>query len=571
MTIRPAFAALALLALAARTEAAANPEATCARASGGAAVRCLANYTAAVERCRRKADAACEQGVRAASGVIAKALAAPTDPVRTACSEDAAFALGYLSQADAIARAPESCTDFAEDFLAIGYAKDLAALSSKAMKCQRHVTDVLRGLRGAVIARFGPGCFEKEIAGKACKHATRDKAVTRARQRARKAILAGCRSDFDALGLSTVTPTSAAVDDVIDRVVTRARHFAERSYPANELGPTAAYGPYKIGVRTLALVDPTRHDVGSTDPRPVTVEVYYPATDAATAGVPKDVIKVLGLDIVASPAYRDVPVAPGPFPLVLFSHGNNGIRFQSFFFAAHLASHGYVVACPDHRGNTFVDAGAGIIDPDVAKNRPLDLSFLIDQFLAFNDSGGDAFEGAIDPTRIGVSGHSFGGYTAFAIAGGDFGLGAFADLRVKAILPQAPANPFPDAFFATIHVPALILGGSIDTTTPFPANQQKPFDLLPSGAAIVGLGELADAGHFTFSDFCEVPRNLLSFLGGFDEACEPRHLAWRWAHRIVNYLSLNFFDAILNGDADAAARLTPAALATVDELTYQGK
>ena len=568
--VRP-LAPLLLLALASSVPAATSPEATCARASGDAAARCLADYTAAVERCRKTADAACEQGVRAANGLIAKALGAPADPVRTACSDDVAEALGYLSQADAIARAPESCSDFAEDFLTIGYAKDLATLSTRAMRCQRHVTGVLRRLRGAVIARLGPGCFEKEIAGRTCRHAARDRAVARARQAARKAIVAGCHADFDALGLSTATPTTAGVDDLIEREVTRARHFAERSYPANELGPTAVYGPYQIGVRTLALEDASRTDVGSTDPRPVTVEVYYPSTDAATAGVPKDVIKVLGLDIVASPAYRDVALAAGPFPLVLFSHGNGGIRFQSFFFAAHLASHGYVVVCPDHRGNTFVDIGAGIVDPDVAKNRPLDLSFLIDQFLAFNTTSGDPFAGAIDPERIGVSGHSFGGYTAFAIAGGTFAVGTFTDPRVKAILPQAPAAPFPDAFFDAIHIPTLILGGSIDVTTPFAENQQRPFDLLPSGAAVVGLGELADAGHFTFSDFCEVPRTLLSFLGGFDEACEPRHIAWRWAHRIVNYLSLNFFDATLSGDVDAAARLTPAALATVDELTYQSK
>ena len=54
-----------------------------------------------------------------------------------------------------------------------------------------------------------------------------------------------------------------------------------------------------------------------------------------------------------------------------------------------------------------------------------------------------------------------------------------------------------------------------------------------------------------------MPRDLLAFLGGFDEACEPRHLPWRHAHDIVNYLALNFFDATLNGDAEALARLDP--------------
>ncbi len=175
------------------------------------------------------------------------------------------------------------------------------------------------------------------------------------------------------------------------------------------------------------------------------------------------------------------------------------------------------------------------------------MSFLIDRFLAFNATAGNFFQGSIDPDRIGASGHSFGGFTSFVLAGGPQ-----SDARVKAILPQAPAAPFDDAFFAGIHIPVLILGGSIDATTPFPSQQERPFDLLPSGASIVGLAELAEAGHFTFSDFCEVDRELLGFLGGFNEACEPRHMPWRHAHDVVNYLSLNFFDATLKSAAPSA-------------------
>ncbi len=77
--------------------------------------------------------------------------------------------------------------------------------------------------------------------------------------------------------------------------------------------------------------------------------------------------------------------------------------------------------------------------------------------------------------------------------------------------------------------------------------------------------------HFTFSDFCEVDRQLLAFLGGFGEACEPRHLPWRHAHDIVNYLALNFFDAVLNGDAAALARLAPSALERIGDLAVQRK
>src|SRR5262249_58892108 len=208
---------------------------------------------------------------------------------------------------------------------------------------------------------------------------------------------------------------------------------------------------------------------------------------AAILGVPKDVVQVLGVDVVATPAYRDVAHAPGTFPVVLFSHGNDGIRFQSFFFAAHLASHGFIVATPDHHGNTFVDSLLGIVDPNVAVNRPLDMSFLIDQLLAFDAEPGNFFDSAIDPGRIGMSGHSFGGYTTFAVAGGTFALGTFRDPRIRAIFPQAPYTAiFPDAFFPTVAVPALVVAGSVLLDAPVADDQPRPFDLLPDGAPDAG-------------------------------------------------------------------------------------
>src|SRR5262249_1593043 len=77
---------------------------------------------------------------------------------------------------------------------------------------------------------------------------------------------------------------------------------------------------------------------------------------------------------------------------------------------------------------------------------------------------------------------SFGGYTVFAIAGGPTALGTFTDPRVRAIMPQAPAAPFPTDFFATITIPTLIAGGSIDETTPFDSQQLAPYEALPAGA-----------------------------------------------------------------------------------------
>jgi len=506
-----------------------------------------------------------------------QALARTEDPVLRACTEETAEPLGYQSIDDVVFRIPEACMDFAEDLLDIEFADDLTILSPQELKCQRTVAGKLRSLRKSVVKQFGTKCFVRDFAGSACNRTLRDARVDDKLTRVHRQILSRCGSNFDALGLSTLGPESTLeerIDEVLDRVIDRTRHYAQRVYPPNNLGPSAELGPHPIGVSTLLLTDPARLNVLGTGPRPVTTEVWYPSTAEAVEGVPEEIVSVLGIPLFAVPAFRDVALAPGSFPLVLFSHGNNGVRIQSFFFAAHLASHGFVVVSPDHHGNTFVDSLAGIVDPEAAINRPLDMSFLIDEFLTFNSDPGNFFEGAIEPSKIGVSGHSFGGYTTFALAGGTFPLGTFTDSRVKAILPQAPAASdtfFPEDFFSTITIPTLIVGGSIDETTPFPGNQQYPFDNLPSGASVVGVGELIGGGHFSFSDFCEVPRDILAFMGGFEEACEPRHLPWRHAQDIVKYLSLSFFDGILNGNGDALARLAPENLGTIEDLVYQSK
>ena len=553
--------AILALALVARPDVAgaATPAATCMRASGNAAARCLDRYADVVARCRAQRDVACEEAVRAAGGALDGALGRIDGPDGRACSDDSSAPLDYTSATDVIVRGREGCGDFAEDWLDLTFAAGSSSLSGAFLACQHEVSHQLGRLRDATVRLEGARCYLPNYRGEGCDRVRRDARLAAARARVRARIAARCGAAFDALGIG-------ALDDAIDTVFSHARHFAQLVYPPEDLGPTADPGPYPVGVRTLMLVDPTRLNVPGTGPRPVTVEVYYPSTPAAVAGVPRDIVSVLGVPVVETRSFRDVAIAQGPFPLVLFSHGNDGIRFQSFFFASHLASHGYVVVSPDHHGNTFVDTLLGIVDPNVITNRPRDLSFLIDQFSAFTAQSGNAFAGSIDTARIGASGHSFGGYTVFALAGGTSPLGTFTDPRVRAILPQAPAAPFPPDFFATITIPTLILGGSIDETTPFDSQQLAPFEALPAGASIVGLGQLTGAGHFTFSDFCEVQRDLLAFLGGFDEACEPRHLPWRRAHDIIDYLSLNFFDAVLRGDPSALERLDPQAVAGIEDL-----
>jgi predicted dienelactone hydrolase len=556
------------LALLATSAFAQGDDSRCLSTSGKAATQCLLQYQGSLERCRATGVPGCEEALRADDGRLDALRDRASSAAEARCSEDNATPLGYLTRADIGAKAADACADWAEDGLALSDS-EVPNLSPAAASCQRTVTLALRLLGRSTVNAFGPQCYVPEFTGAACDRAARDARVELARRQAVRLIATRCGNAFDDLDLPAATGATLTdrISQLVATAINRARHYALRVYPPNDLGPTAEFGPYPVGITTLQLSDASRMNTTGDGPRPVTVEVYYPSTTAAIDGHPKDIATVLGIPLLETPAYRDVALAAdGPYPLVLFSHGNNGIRIQSFFFGAHLASHGYIVVAPDHHGNTFPDTLAGILDPQVVTNRPLDMRFLIDTFLDFNASPAGFFAGAIDTDKIGMSGHSFGGYTTFALGNGDF-----EDARVKALLPQAPVAVFDNAFFAGITVPTLIIGGSIDETTPAPENQQRPFNALPSGARVVAYANLIDAGHYTFSDFCEVPRELLSFLGGFSEACLPRHIPWRHAHDLTNYLALNFFDATLRNDAAALARLSPAVVGSIEEVTYQSK
>ena len=327
------------LAVSTRAGAANGPDVTCMRASGNAAARCLDRQTEVIARCRGRRDAACEAAAGATGGPLETALARLEAPDRAACSDTASEPLDYTSADDVVVRGREACTDFAGDWLDGTYVADPSSLAGAFLECQREVARQLGGLRRATVRLQGEDCFLPAYRGEGCNRTRRDRRLAELRDRARRRITRRCGPRFDALGLG-------ALDEVMARVVTRARHFAQLVYPPNDLGPTAAPGPYPVGVRTLALVDPARLDVRGTGPRPVTTEVYYPSTDAAVAGVPRDLISVLGMPIVRTPSYRDVARAPGASRSSSSRTATAGIRFQSFFFAAHLASHGYVVVTP---------------------------------------------------------------------------------------------------------------------------------------------------------------------------------------------------------------------------------
>ncbi len=103
------------------------------------------------------------------------------------------------------------------------------------------------------------------------------------------------------------------------------------------------------------------------------------------------------------------------------------------------------------------------------------------------------FAGAVDLERVGHVGHSWGAYTAHAVAGADFGA-PFADPRIDAIAPISPqgADQFGafdrgpnDNTWIAMDLPALNLVGSVEMDSNVTGSierdgwRREPFDRYP--------------------------------------------------------------------------------------------
>lgn len=123
-------------------------------------------------------------------------------------------------------------------------------------------------------------------------------------------------------------------------------------------------------------------------------------------------------------AIEDADIASGRFPLVVLSHGMYGNAMNQSWLASRLAQQGYVVAAVSHHGTSTWARDAD--DARQLWERPRDVSRVIDHLLSSSD-----LSSSIDADRIFMAGHSLGGFTAIALAGGRYDGDSFNDFCVK--------------------------------------------------------------------------------------------------------------------------------------------
>lgn len=291
-----------------------------------------------------------------------------------------------------------------------------------------------------------------------------------------------------------------------------------------------AAGPFSVGVRTIEARDRAR---GRLFP----CEIWHPAP------------------------------SPRPHPLIVYSHSSGGNRRSATFLATHLASHGYVVAALDHseivapqlarrEGETAEDRAARI--DAVIGSRVPDVRFLLDHLLGGTGPDNSAADIALDPARIGLVGHSFGGWTVLATAE--------VEPRVRALVAMGPggsAHPRPGILPLTLtfawhrDIPTLYLAAEQDTMIPV-ASAYELFDRTPASKRLFILRR---ADHQHFLDDVEGQHEALRAMS------LPGEAAWipaamrpmaelcsgEQAHVFVRGLTLAHLDATLR-QLDAAQR-----------------
>lgn len=362
-----------------------------------------------------------------------------------------------------------------------------------------------------------------------------------------------------------VNQTNAAVGLIEQRATAEAAAIPLR-IPPNYPDP-ADPGIYDWVRYTRPLKNASRN-------RPFPVDFYFPVGENAN-----------------NPA-----TTPFPAPVVIISHGLGNDRTTYAYLAKHLASHGFVVAVPEHPGSSAEQLQA-LVSGQVNQvttaqefvDRPLDISAIIDD-LERRIQIDPRLKEQVDLSQIGVIGQSFGGYTALALAGAKINQDSLtvecASLNESlnlSLLLQCQANQLPttdlslqdpriDAAiainpassaifgidgFSDIHIPLMVMSGSADTITPALIEQIRPFTWLNNSDRYLLM--IRQATHFSTMGVSEDNSEVLllpsSVIGPAPEL----------AQQYTNVLALLFLQSYLEQNETAQSLLNAAFVNHISE------
>lgn len=340
-------------------------------------------------------------------------------------------------------------------------------------------------------------------------------------------------------------------------------------------------GPQQVGSTSVELVDDDRLDpygpAPESSPRRLVAQVWYPAVGAPGG----DRIPWSGdWDVVAPAAARelglpswffshtrftnsysiaDATIAPGAFPLVIFSHGWTGFRTVAVNQAEALASNGYIVVGIDHTYGSIAtrfDDGTVVYHDPSALPEPTevgeeayadaaealvetfaqDIIAVLDELELGAEGVFSGIAGSIDLTRVGVYGHSIGGGAAVSAC--------LRDERCDAVLGMdAWVEPLPDRVLRIrASLPTLFMRSDEWRGT---RNDSILLGIAGRSEAVSYIVGIEGASHndFTVASLMSPVASRLGFTGPIP--------AGRVISIIDNYL-IGFFDVYLLGTGSAA-------------------
>jgi len=312
-----------------------------------------------------------------------------------------------------------------------------------------------------------------------------------------------------------------------------------------------------VGIKQIEFIAPGGED------RFVTFALFYPAA-LQKGATPYKMPLFSHLDL-----YRNAPPLSDGVkrPLVIFSHGRGSSGPYYAWFAEYLAARGYIVATVYHyRANTY-DATIMYLANKIWQ-RPVDISLII-TFLLENKVWGPL----INPNRIGVAGHSQGGFTALWIGGAKVNKDKFLDFqrvwinnamvpehlrkelpldaepamhvhddRVKAVFAMAPGDiqgfGMDKEGLQQLKIPTYIIVGSVDTQAPVKENAKFAAKYIPNVKLEVIPGPV---DHEIFVNQC----NQIG-IDAFPEACvDAPGVDRAKLHEQIGQTALKFFDTNL--------------------------